>query len=188
MRMARYMAAPTVLLLLSQAAFAEEVDLPAPVLEWSFYILLIFSACVALGTSMFQKRKNEPYETLGSVLKGKARAVHSVLPDTSVTECVRQMNELEIGAMLIIEDEQLLGIFTERDAITRVLGKGLDAMNTRVSDVMTKDPISVSASTSLEDAMKTVTQRRIRHLPVVEDDKVFAVVSSGDLTHRLLEL
>jgi len=81
----------------------------------------------------------------------------------------------------------LRGIFTERDAITRVLGTGLDPVSTNVSGVMTKNPVCVSTSTTLEEAMSIVTNQRIRHLPVVEDDKVLGMVSSGDLTHRLVE-
>ena len=89
--------------------------------------------------------------------------------------------------MLVMEDDQLIGIFTERDAITRVLGAGLDPASTYISAVMTKNPVWVPTSTTLEEAMSIVTSRRIRHLPVVENGKVLGVVSSGDLTHRLVE-
>ena len=89
--------------------------------------------------------------------------------------------------MLVMENDQLLGIFTERDAISRVLGVGLDPTSTNVSGVMTRNPVCVSASTTLEEAMSIVTNQRIRHLPVLEDDKVLGVVSSGDLTHRLIK-
>ena len=175
------------IVLLSSTAFAEDVALPAPVLEWSFYILLIFAVCVAVGISIFMKRRGMPGDNLGTLLGRKAPVIHSVGPDVSIIQCVRRMNELKIGAMLVMEDEQLLGIFTERDAITRVLGEGLDPTGTKIAEVMSKNPFWVSSTTSIEEAMNIITQRRIRHLPVVEDGKVLGVFSSGDLTHHLLD-
>jgi CBS domain-containing protein len=186
MRTSGVLTVSAIFMLLSQSALAEEVNLPAPVLEWSFYILLIFAACVAIGISIFMKGRNGTYETMGSLLEDQKPIVHSIGPEVSVTECVRLMNEFRIGSMLVMEDGQLLGIFTERDAITRVLGAGLDPVSTDISRVMTKDPVWVTPSTTLEEAMGIVTNKRIRHLPVVEDGRVLGVVSSGDLTHRLI--
>jgi CBS domain-containing protein len=174
-------------LLMSGPVWAEEVTLPAPVLEWSVYILLIFAACVAIGIAVFKKGRNGEGETLGNLLYEQNPMIHSVNPTVSVTECVKRMNELRIGAMLVMENDKLVGIFTERDAITRVLGAGLDPAATKVSSVMTNDPVFVSTSTSLEEALSIVNSRRIRHLPVIENDKVLGMVSSGDLTHRLTE-
>jgi len=171
----------------STTAFAEDVTLPAPVLEWSFYILLIFAVFVAIGISVFMRRKEMPGKNIGSLLDRQAPVVHSVGPGLSVTECVRRMNALNIGAMLVMEDERLLGIFTERDAITRVLGGGLDPNATKVREVMSEKPTVVSTQMTLEEAMNIITQKRIRHLPVVEDGKVLGVVSSGDLTHHLVK-
>ena len=187
MKAPRTLIVSAVFLLLSATAFAEEVALPAPVLEWSFYILLIFAACVVIGISIFMKGKVMPGDSLGSLLDEQNPITHSVAPDVAVTECVRRMNELKIGAMLVMEDDQLIGIFTERDAITRVLGAGLDPSSTKISAVMTKNPVWVSTSTTLEEAMGIITQRRVRHLPVVEDGRVLGVVSSGDLTHHFVE-
>lgn len=175
------------ILLMSGVAWAEEVTLPAPVLEWSVYILLIFAACVAIGIAIFKKGTNGTPETLGRLLYDEHSMIHSVAPGTSVTECIKRMNELRIGAMLVMENDQLTGIFTERDAITRVLGAGLDPTDTKISSVMTANPVCVSPSTNLDEAMSIVRSRRIRHLPVVEDGRVLGVVSSGDLAHRLLD-
>lgn len=173
--------------LLSTSAFAEDVTLPAPVLEWSVYILLIFAACVAVGIAVFKKGKNGEDDTVGSLLFEQNSMIHSVNPDVSIMECVSRMNELRIGAMLVMENERLLGIFTERDALTRVLGAGLDPANTNISEVMTKNPIHVSTNTNLDEVRSIISSRRIRHLPIVEGDKVLGLVSSGDLAHRLIE-
>jgi len=173
-------------LLLSRAALADDVALPAPVLEWSVSILLIFAFVVAIGI-FFKKGKDKKSEFLGTLLDENAPRIHSVTPDVSVTECVHLMNELDIGAMLVMENDQLLGIFTERDAITKVLGAGLEPSYTKVSAVMSHDPICVSPSTTLEEAMTIISNQRIRHLPVVRDGKVLGMISSGDLTHWLVE-
>jgi CBS domain-containing protein len=180
------LALSTALLLRPGIILAEDVTLPAPVLEWSIYVLLIFAFVVAIGI-FFRKSKNTRNEPLSSVLAGKRAAVHSIDPDTSVTECVRQMNEQGIGAMLVMKDERLVGIFTERDAMTKVLGKGLDPTGTKIAAVMSPNPICVTPSTTLDEAMAIVSQQRFRHLPVVQDGEVLGMVSSGDLTHWLVE-
>jgi CBS domain-containing protein len=167
-------------------SLAEEVELPVPVLEWSFYILLIFAFFVALGI-FFRKGKNGKNEPLSKLVDEHNATIHSVSPDISVTECVRRMIDLRIGAMLVMEDDHLLGIFTERDAMTRVLGVGLEPNNTKVSAVMSSQPICVTPSTTLDEARAIITNQRVRHLPVVKDGKVLGMVSSGDLNHWLVQ-
>ena len=173
-------------LLLPRNSLAEEVDLPAPVLEWSFYVLLIFALVVAVGI-FFKRGKDKRSESMSELLEEHHATVHSVDPDVSVTECVHQMNEQRIGAMLVMKDDRLLGIFTERDAITRVLGTGLEPSNTKVSAVMSNNPICITPATTLDEAMAIVSSQRIRHLPVVQDSLVLGMVSAGDLTHWLVE-
>lgn len=182
----RTLAAPMGLALLSRSAWAQEVRLPAPVLQWSFYLLLIFAACVILFVffKTSNKRKREPLSTM---LGESRRPINSVHPDTTVTECVRRMHSENIGALLIMEDDKLTGIFTERDALTKVLAAGIDPNSTKVSAVMTEDPFCIDPSTTIEEAMSIVTQRRIRHLPILHDGKLLGIVSSGDLTHWLVQ-
>jgi CBS domain-containing protein len=175
----------TTLALFSGVARAQGVDLPVPFLEWSFYVLLLFGLVVAIGI-FIHRGKGEQAEPLSKLMEERSAAVHSVPPDVSVTECVRRMSELKIGAMLVMEGDRLVGIFTERDAMTRVLGDGLDPTRTSISEVMSSEPVCVSPSTTLEEARSLVTTRRIRHLPVVDHGKVVGMVSSGDLTHWLV--
>jgi CBS domain-containing protein len=97
------------------------------------------------------------------------------------------MTAEQIGALIVMDGEKLIGIFTERDALNKVLAAGLDPVSTKVSEVMTKDPYCVPPTTTVGEAMELVTKRRFRHLPIVENGKVLAVVSSGDLTHWLVK-
>jgi CBS domain-containing protein len=163
----------------------EQVDLPMPVLEWSFYVLLIFALIVGVGI-FFRRGRDVPDEALDRLMDERERKVHSVEPGATVTECVTLMNSLNIGAILVMEAGELRGIFTERDAMTRVLGGGLDPSTTRIGDVMTRDPVCVAPDLSLGEARALITHRRIRHLPVVQDGRVLGMVSSGDLTHWLV--
>lgn len=180
----RYMAA-VALLLFSATALAEPVDLPVPFLKWSFYVLLLFGLVVAIGI-FIRRGKNGKSEQLSGLLESAERQVHAVGPEVSVTECVQRMNELRIGAMLVMENDSLLGIFTERDALTRVLGAGLEPSRTKIASVMTTNPTCVEPSTPLDEARAIITQQRVRHLPVVQDGRVVGMVSSGDLTHWLV--
>ena len=120
------------------------------------------------------------------MLAETTRPVNSVNPGTTIIDAVRLMNEQNIGAILIMDDDKLEGIFTERDALTKVLGEGIDPVNTKISDVMTADPIFVDPSTTVEEAMEIVTARRVRHLPIVHNGKLVGIVSSGDLTHWMV--
>ena len=182
----RTLAAPMGLALLSWPAWAQEVRLPAPVLRWSFYLLLIFAVGVILFVffKTSNKRKRAPLSTM---LGESRRPINSVQPDTTVTESVRRMHSENIGALLVMEDDKLTGIFTERDALTKVLAAGVDPNSTKVSAVMTEDPFCIDPSTTIEEAMSIVTNRRIRHLPILHNGELVGIVSSGDLTHWLVQ-
>jgi CBS domain-containing protein len=162
------------------------VEPPAPVLEWSFYVLLLF-AILVIAFVFFKKSADKKEEPLSQMLVESRRPVASVRPDTTVTECVRLMNSENIGAVLVMEDDKLIGMFTERDALNKVLADGMDPAGTKVSEVMTKDPYCVDPSTTIEEAMSIVTNRRVRHLPILHNGEVVGIISSGDLTHWLVE-
>jgi CBS domain-containing protein len=174
-----------VFFVLARPAMAEDVRLPAPVLTYSFYIFLFFAVSVAVGIFFVRTRKGLVNEPLGNLVEAPTMPVHAVGKNTNVRDCVRKMNELNIGAMLIMEDDELLGIFSERDCLARVVGANLDPDETLVRDVMTASPRCVTPQTSLSEAMNIITDYRIRHLPVVEGGKVLGMVSSGDLMMRL---
>ena len=174
------------LALLSPTVLAVQLeDLQAIIQKVAIYALVLFVIVVAVWV-YFMRWRDRRSAPLKRLFEGRA-AIHSVGPDTPVTECVRTMTAEKIGALLVMEGERLTGIFTERDALNKVLAADLDPHSTKVSEVMTKDPYSTPPTATVGDAMQLVTQRRFRHLPIVENGKVLAVISSGDLTHWLVK-
>jgi CBS domain-containing protein len=121
-------------------------------------------------------------DTLKGILARKGATVHYVVPETPVIDAVRKMNEEHIGAVLVCENGEMVGIFTERDVLCRIVDEGRSPNDTRVVDVMTAEVASVRPETPVEDAMAIISERRFRHLPVVSDSGLMGVVSSGDLT------
>ena len=119
---------------------------------------------------------------LGKLLAEKDSGVHTVTPDTSVVDAVRAMNHHNIGALLVLEGNTIVGIFTERDVLVRVVAPGLDPLTTAVREVMTRNPVCVTSAMPVEGAMVLITGKRFRHLPVVENGQLRGLISSGDLT------
>ncbi|GAB4355672.1 MAG: CBS domain-containing protein [Gammaproteobacteria bacterium] len=123
---------------------------------------------------------------LSTLLEEKGTNVISVTPDTTVADCVRKMNTERIGALLVVEGERPVGIFTERDVMTRVLDAERDPKATRVSEVMSPDLACVGPDTTVGDALQVITEKRFRHLPVIDGNRVLGMVSIGDLTRWLV--
>ena len=173
--------------LLSSAALAasEPEQTMTMITEMIAYAFILFVFVV--GGLVYYARLRDKRRTPLDALFIERETVHSVGPDTLVTECVRTMSAKKIGALIVIDGERLVGIFTERDALNKVLAAGLEPGRTKVSEVMTKDPYSIPPTTTVGEAMELVTKRRFRHLPIVKNGKVLAVVSSGDLTHWLVK-
>lgn len=146
-------------------------------------IALIFALFVlAVIAAVYWMRTFDTRETpLGQMFKA-GDPIHSVGPEARIAECARLMTANKVGALVVVEDGQLTGIFTERDALSRVLACGLDPNGIKVGEVMTKSPVCVTPTTTIGTAMELVTTRRFRHLPVVDNGRLVAVLSSGDLT------
>ncbi len=174
------------LALFSSAAFADtQEDVELILSKVAIYGLIAFVVIVV--AVVYLTRSLDKRRTPLNRLFEQGETIHAAGPDMPVSECVRKMTAEKIGALVIMEGARLAGIFTERDALTRVLAAGLDPSNTKVSAVMTRDPLYIPPTTTVAEAMQLVTQRRFRHLPVVENGKVIAVISSGDLTHWLVQ-
>ena len=125
---------------------------------------------------------------LSHVLAQKGHAVTSVHPANSVTDAVQIMNHFHIGAVVVTDPhKKLLGIFTERDVLNRIVAQGRDPVSTPVHDVMSTKLVTASLATTVEEAMTLFMDRRVRHLPVVENEVVVGIVSIGDINRRLLE-
>jgi len=149
--------------------------------------VLVLSTIVVVVFVYFRQLPDKRAATLQRILNDETGAIHSVEADALVVECVRKMTDKKIGALIVMDGAKLVGIFTERDALSRVLAAGRDPRDTRVVEVMTTDPCCVSPEMTVGDAMELVSKRRFRHLPIVENGKVQALLSSRDLTHWLVK-
>ncbi len=125
-------------------------------------------------------------QQISTILEDKGSHVETIGPDASVADAVRRMNELRIGALLVLEGERVVGIFTERDVLTRVVSDRRDPDGTSVRDVMTSRLVTIKLTTTVEEAMIIVTEKRCRHLPVMNGEQLVGMVSIGDLTRSLL--
>jgi CBS domain-containing protein len=122
-----------------------------------------------------------------SLLKHKGRVIHSVAPEAPVLDAIRMMAEHGVGALLVMQGEQLLGVVSERDYARKVILKGRSSNDTAVRQIMSSPVLTVRAEQSVHDCMRIMTEKRIRHLPVVDDDGVIGVLSIGDLVRSVLE-
>jgi len=120
-------------------------------------------------------------DTIERILQEKGRQVHTVRPGATVLEAVEAMCAAKVGAVLVCDGGTCVGIFSERDLMTRVILEHRDPRTMPVGDAMSRDVVVVEPETSTNEAMAIMTERRLRHLPVVEGGKVAGVVSIGDL-------
>ena len=116
------------------------------------------------------------------LLDEKGNDVFSVSPETTVFEAASTMADRHIGALLVLDGGKPVGIFTERDILARVLLVNADPRAMKVAEAMTKDPVVIARDTSVKEAMAIMTERRCRHLPVIENEKLVGLVSIGDCT------
>jgi CBS domain-containing protein len=116
----------------------------------------------------------------------KGSEVWSVPPETTVYEAIKLMADKNIGAVLVISGGKLSGVFTERDYTRKVILQGKTSKETRVREIVSTEVISVGLNHSIEDCMKLMTEHRVRHLPVVEGEKVVGLVSIGDLVNWII--
>jgi CBS domain-containing protein len=127
--------------------------------------------------------------TVAKILEEKGANVIRIDGSTTVIEAVRAMVEANVGAILVAGEDlnNVEGIFTERDYLRRVAVQGLGERETPVREVMTSPVVVITPETEVEEAMALMTDRRIRHVPVVEDDRVIGMISIGDLVRKQSE-
>jgi CBS domain-containing protein len=121
------------------------------------------------------------------LLEGKGNQVHAIGPDAPVLEAVQVMADKVIGALLVMRGEELVGIVSERDYARKVILHGRSSAETPVWQIMTSPVLTVGPGQSVEDCMRLCTDRRVRHLPVVENGHVVGVVSIGDLVKAVID-
>ena len=123
---------------------------------------------------------------ISTIMDMKDGRVLSVDSGATVQGAVAIMNEHVIGSVIVLDGDRLVGIFTERDVLTRIVAEGRDPVSVRVGEVMTRHLTVIERDTTVQQAMSLMTTRRCRHLPVVAGGKVLAVISIGDLTRWMI--
>jgi CBS domain-containing protein len=127
-----------------------------------------------------------PNSSISEILAYKGSAVWSISPNTTVFEAIQLMADKNVGAVLVIENDKLVGIVSERDYTRKVVLKGKSSKTTPVKDILSSRVIHVSPSHTVEECMRLMTDHHIRHLPVLEGDKIVGLVSIGDLVNWII--
>jgi CBS domain-containing protein len=124
--------------------------------------------------------------TIGMVMKQKTGPIASILPDASVYSAIEMMANRQVGALLVMEANVLIGIISERDYARKVILQGRSSKDTQVSEIMSSPVITVTRQHTVGECMRIITDRHIRHLPVVEAGNVVGIVSIGDLVNSVI--
>lgn len=125
-------------------------------------------------------------KTVQQIINTKPVQIYSVTPTTSVLDALKMMTEKNISALVIMDKESLLGIFTERDYARKIILQGKSSKDTPISEAMTQSPITVSPTDSIDLCMQIMTEKHIRHLPVVKDNTACGMVSIGDVVKFII--
>jgi len=124
---------------------------------------------------------------ISEILQKKGKNVFSAAPKTTVFEAIRLMAGNKIGALLVLEGERIVGIFTERDYLNKIILEGHSSKETPVKDVMTSKVAFITPDTLIEEGLAVMTEKRCRHLPVLDNKKLVGVVSIGDLVRQVIK-
>ncbi|OGT50922.1 MAG: hypothetical protein A3E84_03710 [Gammaproteobacteria bacterium RIFCSPHIGHO2_12_FULL_42_13] len=119
---------------------------------------------------------------LTSILQDKGAKIYHTTKDATVYECAKRMKDLGVGALMVLHGEKLIGLISERDIIHKLVSEKREIHDIKVEEIMTQDPLTVLPTTTVAEAMRIVTDKRFRHLPVVEKGKLLGIISIGDLT------
>ncbi|MBM3792367.1 MAG: CBS domain-containing protein [Acidobacteria bacterium] len=125
--------------------------------------------------------------TVGQLLAAKGHDVWSTTPDVSVLSALQVMAEKNVGALVVLDGERLAGIFSERDYARRVVLKGKASKDTPVAEIMTRDPFTVKTDQTVGECMGMMTAERIRHLPVVEGERLIGIITIGDVVKDIIK-
>jgi CBS domain-containing protein len=123
---------------------------------------------------------------ISSVLVNKASPLWSVPPEATVFEAIRLMAEKDVGSLLVMSEGRLAGLFTERDYTRKVALQGKTSKDTRVWEIIPRETVTITPDDSVEDCMRLMTERRVRHIPVIEGTNVVGIISIGDLVNWII--
>jgi CBS domain-containing protein len=124
--------------------------------------------------------------TVRNILQKKGNAVYSISPDSSVYDALEELEEKNLGALVVLENGKLIGVFTERDYARKVILKGRSSKETLVRDIMSGTPVFVDPDKTLDDCMQLMTDKFIRHLPVLQNGELIGVISIGDIVKYII--
>jgi CBS domain-containing protein len=124
--------------------------------------------------------------TIGAVLNQKSRDIYSISPNAMVFEAVQLMDAKNVGALLVMDGDRLVGIISERDYTRKIMLRGKRSRETKVTEIMSTNVFTTHPREGVERCLRLMTDQHIRHLPVVDDDKVVGVISIGDLVKHVI--
>lgn len=125
-------------------------------------------------------------KTVGHLLDAKGTNVWTIGPDATVYDALEKLAEANVGALVVVQDDRVCGIISERDHARKMVLKKRDPRHATVADIMTSEVRTVTRDESVADCMETITEHHIRHLPVVENDKLIGIVSVGDVVKAVM--
>ena len=140
-----------------------------------FSILILVSECAIFATAMAGTG------TVGGLLALKDSALWSISPNATVFEAIQLMADKSVGALPVVDNSRLVGIISERDYARKVILKGRSSKDTPVRDIMTQELLTATPSDSIAECIRVMTEKRVRHLPVLEGTKMIGIVSIGDV-------
>jgi len=126
-------------------------------------------------------------KTARDLLREKGTQVYATSPEASVYDALQQMADKNIGALIVFEGDRLVGLISERDYARKIVLKNKFSRETAVTEIMSRDVVTVAPDKNLEECMEVITARRVRHLPVVEDDRLLGIISIGDIVKGIIE-
>jgi len=126
-------------------------------------------------------------KTARDLLREKGTQIYSTSPDATVYDALQQMAEKNVGALIVFEGDRMVGLISERDYARKIVLKNKFSLETAVAEIMSRDVVAVPPDKNLEECMELITNQRVRHLPVVEDDRVIGIISIGDIVKGIIE-
>ncbi|HEY9560028.1 MAG TPA: CBS domain-containing protein [Anseongella sp.] len=126
-------------------------------------------------------------EKVRNILESKGREVFSIHPDQTVYDALEMLVDRNVGALMVVEGDRFVGVFSERDYARKVILRGKASRETFIREIMTEHPETICPDDTIEDCMQRMTDKRIRHLPVMEDGKLSGIISIGDVVKVIID-